>query len=247
MNKQFSSVDVVRRENVKRLMSDTSTTRKQLSEGAGINYGLLGHYIGKNPTKAIGDETAEKIEVFFNKPRYWLDHEHNGEIYETSIEAKVIHRLFAGGADRSSMIAVPMYDAKLACGDGYANGDAVDNLGYFELSEEFLMEKGLPKDGRGLILVKANGESMSPSIPHDTPLLINTLETDYDAICSGKVYAFNVGGELICKRVYRNLGGSLTLRSDNNDKSTYPDKDVNKDTFDSFNLFGRVKYAFVEM
>ena len=77
MGKVFSGIEVVRRDNTRKLMNDSGLTRRQFAEKAGINYALLGHYIGKNPSKAIGDEIAHKIEQFFNKPMNWLDHEHD--------------------------------------------------------------------------------------------------------------------------------------------------------------------------
>ena len=69
MAKEFSGIDVIRRENTKALMREAGLSRKEFSEQSGIDYGLLGHYIGKNPTKRIGDETAQKVEKFFKKPK----------------------------------------------------------------------------------------------------------------------------------------------------------------------------------
>ena len=65
MSKVFSGIEVIRRENTKRLMDASGLTRRQFADQSDINYSLLGHYIGKNPSKAIGDEIAQKIEVFF--------------------------------------------------------------------------------------------------------------------------------------------------------------------------------------
>lgn len=92
MAKEFSGIDVIRRENTKALMEKAGVKRKELAEGAGIDYGLLGHYIGKNPSKRIGDETASKIEGFFKKPKNWLDHEHSeiGQIAAEGDNFKII-------------------------------------------------------------------------------------------------------------------------------------------------------------
>ena len=61
MGKEFSGIEVIRRENTKKLIADTGLTRQEFADKAGINYGLLGHYIGKNPRKAIGDEIAQRL------------------------------------------------------------------------------------------------------------------------------------------------------------------------------------------
>lgn len=47
--------------------------RTEFAEKIQMSYNLLSQYIGKNPTKNIGDETAEKIEQAFNKPKGFLD------------------------------------------------------------------------------------------------------------------------------------------------------------------------------
>lgn len=73
-----------------------------LSQGTSINYALLGHYIGKNPIKAIGDETANKIEVFFNKPINWLDHEHD-------VAKKADDSLGIAEETSDNLIKVPVY------------------------------------------------------------------------------------------------------------------------------------------
>ena len=41
---------------------------------------------------------------------------------------------------------------------------------------------------------------------------------------SKEVYTFNADGEMICKRAFKNLDGSITLVSDNTDKPRYPDQ-----------------------
>lgn len=92
MARQFLGVHDVRRENTKDLLRKSGLLRAEFTEKSDISYALLGHYIGKNPIKSIGDETAEKIEKFFNKPKNWLDHEYypNDIDVEDSISANKI-------------------------------------------------------------------------------------------------------------------------------------------------------------
>lgn len=158
----------------------------------------------------------------------------------------VIQRLLTGGSDTSSLISIPYLDARAACGPGAFNADTPDILGRYEISEDFLIRLGLPSDGRGLILIDSNGDSMAPSIPSDTPLLINTLEKCFNTLVNGKVYVFCANGAIICKRIYRNLDGTIKLHSDNSNKDLYPDQDVSEDLFNTFEVIGRLKFAFVE-
>lgn len=158
----------------------------------------------------------------------------------------VIQRLLTGGHDTSPLISIPYLDARAACGPGAVNEDTPDILGKYEISEDFLIRLGLPPDGRGLVLIDSDGDSMAPSIPSDTPLLINTLEKCFNALVNGKVYVFCANGAIICKRIYRNLDGTIKLHSDNPNKDLYPDQDVSEDLFNTFEVIGRLKFAFVE-
>lgn len=144
------------------------------------------------------------------------------------------------------LVKVPILDAKAKCGHGAYNDDNPTILGYHEFPEEYLRYKGLPINGEGLVIIKGDGDSMLPTIPDDTPLLINTKEKDFDSLVTGKVYVFCANGSVICKRVFINLDGTLVLRSDNSDKETYPDQVVTKEVFDDFSVIGRLKTALVD-
>lgn len=249
-NQDFSSIDVIRRENTKFLMQEKGLTRQEFAEQSGINYGLIGHYIGKNPTKRIGDEVAGKIEDFFGKPRYWLDNEHQKiiEDFERDEPARdVIQRLVTGANDRSELRSIPYLDAAAACGHDRINDDFPEVLGRYEISAEFLERLGLPPSGDGLILIDSEGDSMTPTIPSNTPLLVNTKEKDLSTLVTGKIYVFCADGSLLCKRIFKEINNTLTIKADNPDKTTYGDITVNREEFNEFHILGRVKFAFVEL
>ena len=50
----------------------------------------------------------------------------------------------------------------------------------------------------------------------------------------------------VLKCIYRNLDGTIKLHSDNSNKDLYPDQDVSEDLFNTFEVIGRLKFAFVE-
>ena len=253
MANYLKGIELIRRDNVALLMSKHNLNRHQLSKKTGIGYSLLGHYIGKNPTKRIGDETARKIENAFNLATYWLDKDrqavttNESEVIRDEPSSDVIQRLLTGATDSSKLLSIPYLSARVACGDGRINEDYPEVLGRYEISEDFLAKLNLPSDGKGLILVESDGDSMKPTVPSDTPLLINLREKDYAELVTGKIYAFCADGSMICKRAFRNIDQTITLNSDNPDKETYPDIVVNKDTFNDFQILGRVKFAFVEL
>lgn len=63
----------IRLMNVRSLLEESKLSRSEFAEKIEMSYNLLSQYIGKNPTKKIGDETAIKIETAFNKPKGFLD------------------------------------------------------------------------------------------------------------------------------------------------------------------------------
>ncbi len=156
----------------------------------------------------------------------------------------VIQRLITNGNDGSVLRSIPFLDAKVACGHGVINDEYPEVLGRYEISEDFLTRLGLPTTAEGLILVESDGDSMKPTIPEKTPLLVNTKEKDFGNLATGKIYVFCADGAMLCKRVFRNLDSTITLRSDNADD--YEDVTVNQEKFNEFHILGRVKFAFVE-
>jgi phage repressor protein C with HTH and peptisase S24 domain len=70
---ELKTIHEIRLSNTKKLMKESGLTRSEFAEKIDMSYGLLSQYVGKNPTKNIGDETALKIEEAFNKPRGYLD------------------------------------------------------------------------------------------------------------------------------------------------------------------------------
>ncbi len=70
---ELMQIHEIRLMNARALMKESGLSRTDLAEKIGMSYNLLSQYVGKNPTKNIGDETAVKIENAFGKPRGYLD------------------------------------------------------------------------------------------------------------------------------------------------------------------------------
>jgi hypothetical protein len=65
----------IRRENLRSLKKVHGS--RVLLEKLGIVKQHLSQYIGKNPTRNIGDQFARDIERAFDKPRGWMDYLHD--------------------------------------------------------------------------------------------------------------------------------------------------------------------------
>lgn len=219
MTEKFTSIEMVRRENVRTLMQNYKITRMMLSQGTNINYALLGHYIGKNPIKAIGDETANKIEVFFNKPINWLDHEHD-------VAKKANDSPGFGEETSDNLIKVPIYKT-------YFCHEEIEEECYFH--PQFFKEKGI--DPQSFRLIYATDSSMQPyiNIKDKVGIAIND-----NCIKDGSIYAVILNGKhMMFKQVFIEAGNVLRLHSLHSD---YPDKLVNVEDTDSLVIVGRLIY-----
>lgn len=70
---ELKTIHEIRLSNTRKLMKESGLNRTEFAEKIDMSYNLLSQYVGKNPTKNIGDDTAEKIEKAFNKPKGYLD------------------------------------------------------------------------------------------------------------------------------------------------------------------------------
>ncbi|OTG94638.1 LexA family transcriptional regulator [Acinetobacter sp. ANC 3832] len=70
---ELKTIHEIRLENVRKLMKESGLNRTEFAEKIEMSYNLFSQYIGKKPTKNIGDDTADKIEKAFNKPKGYLD------------------------------------------------------------------------------------------------------------------------------------------------------------------------------
>lgn len=70
---ELQTIHEIRLSNTKRLIKELGLTRTEFAEKIEMSYNLVSQYIGKNPTKNIGGDTAEKIEKAFHKPKGFLD------------------------------------------------------------------------------------------------------------------------------------------------------------------------------
>ncbi len=103
------------------------------------------------------------------------------------------------------------------------NGFSIDYQDQDEMKPIFFRVDWLKEMGfkaNKLIACKITGDSMQPRLYSGDSVVINT-ETVIPK--DGVVFAVNYEGELVIKRMHRD-GGNWYLRSDNTDKSRYPDK-----------------------
>ena len=237
---------------VKKLRLERDWSQAQLAEKIGANPSVIGNIERRNSKST---EYAEQLADVLEVDLAWLltgkgtANKLDTQVADDSNSARenVSDYVVIGGSTDYPLVLVDYLDKKASCGGGYVNGEYEEKKGQIAFTVEFLRENKLPIDGDGLVLMHACGDSMGYTIPDETMMLVNRKECHFENMISKEVYTFNADGEMICKRAFKNLDGSITLVSDNTDKTRYPDQIVDKDKFNHFDIFGRVRYTFNKM
>ena len=73
----MSTIDKIRLENARTI--EKKMGRPHLAKKMNMGYSLLSNYIGKTPTKKIGDDVARRIETAGGELLGWLDKEHHNQ------------------------------------------------------------------------------------------------------------------------------------------------------------------------
>ena len=242
----------IRLNNARNLMKESGLSRTDFAEKVGLSYNLISQYIGKNPTKNIGDETAIKIEQAFNKPKGFLDQANVSEINLGDVSnnggIRISHIKFRDGEKKESNVRIPVYrDIKASCGTGIENF-LEDVSEYLDIDPYILKIMGVQTKSENLRIIYSDEYSMWPTVAPDSPLFIDISDKDPDAIKNGNVYVFTHNHELRMKRIFVSYAGSKTVRlaSDNPDKVRYPDEFITNEQLNEINFVGRLELALVK-
>jgi len=112
------------------------------------------------------------------------------------------------GPDPSEYTYIPRYNVAASCGGG-AIVDAEAIQEHLAFRTGWVSSMG-PKDHLALIAI--TGDSMAPSLQDGDVVMLNMNDRD---IKDGSVYAIQLDGTLLVKRLRRRLDGSILVISDN--------------------------------
>lgn len=132
-----------------------------------------------------------------------------------------------------NLVRLPVYDVSASAGLGVLVGPEVQ-LGALAFDPAFLRDRGAAPDQCSIIT--ASGDSMQPSIPDGSLLVVDHSQTD---VKNGHIMVINVGDDLLVKRIRRRLDGMIELISDN---PAYPPETIGRDTIQQLRVVGRVVY-----
>lgn len=189
---------------------------------------------GKAGKKRIADDMMEVIETAFSLPRGWMDQvaaSEMGPAIQTPLRPVVVVDSADDIDPEHDIFTIPRYTVKASAGGGEP---------VFEIDT-----KGTPNYCRGgwakdnnykrdrLFSIVAVGDSMEPLIQHGASLIVYRQEE----IDNGKVHVICRGDECYVKKLFKQMDGSVLVRSENPD---YKDVEVKADDPSPLHVVGRV-------
>lgn len=193
-----------------------------LARKVGTSESYLSQITSDKGNRNIGDKLARNIEMALNLPRGWMDmmafdatvtsSQSPQKTYigvaETAThydhEAKPIDMLFA---------KVQRYDVGLSAGHGANVVDESGN-GYLYFRRDWLAKKRLNEND--LCVVYVTGHSMEPTLCDSEVILVDSAgrHIHRETIENGGIYAINIDGDAMVKRLFKKPGGGVIARSD---------------------------------
>lgn len=128
-----------------------------------------------------------------------------------------IDAIIGDAADEGEFADIPRLSVSASAGPGHEN-HLEEVIGSLKFRREFLRDVGVNPEHGAIINVK--GASMEPVIAHGAVLLVNRANREPRA---GKIYVFLRRGELIVKKAVKDGAGNWLARSENDDRTSYPD------------------------
>lgn len=139
-----------------------------------------------------------------------------------------------GSPSKKDYALIPQYTARASAGNGYHN-DHVELKEGLVFKRDWLARLSLKEDA--CCVIYAEGSSMEPTISDGDVLLIDRSST---LPRNGKVYAIQrPDGSHSIKRLIQSFSGEWIIRSDNPDKTLYPDEPISADALQHIEIIGR--------
>ena len=138
-------------------------------------------------------------------------------------------------AVEAEFVQLPVYsEIRASAGTGAAVPGIEQADGVVAFSMPFLRDQGANPERCSIIW--ARGDSMLPTIPDGSILVVDCSQTD---VVNGCIYVLNVDDDLLVKRVRRRLDATVEIVSDN---AIYPPETIRAEQLRSLRVVGRVVY-----
>lgn len=202
-------------------------SRKALADDLKMNAETLGGYERGDtvPDYAFLSLYREKFGINLN----WLI-TGEGDMFFATSPSKSSIPAWLNDIDFSIL---PFYDIEASAGPGRVPAHELLS-GVVAFDRNLLRALGATPDRCEVIW--AQGDSMQPTIPDGSLLVVDPTQTD---VRNGHIMVISVGDDLLVKRIRRRLDGLIDLISDN---PAYTPETIGRDTIQQLRVIGRVIY-----
>jgi phage repressor protein C with HTH and peptisase S24 domain len=229
-------------------MADSGLNDNQLTVKAGLSIGLIGN--ARKVRKGLHSDTIEKILHAFKKLNAQWFMLGEGDIYnntpEYEIKAQTVqiyepkheYEISTGGK------VIPIIaETNITTGSGTFNNDNIDFCESIQLPNRLLKNKDA-----NYAALQVKGDSMSPTL-QDSSYVVSRLLTKNEWINMPDEQIFivtDINGKPVITRVKNQLQqGFITLMSDNPDKNSFPN--YNMDINEIINIWHVERYISAKM
>lgn len=203
-------------------------TQKELADAAGVSQPVISQLESGASLKSVH---IAKLATTCKVDPLWLS-EGAGEMLANRTNGPDEN----GSPSKKDYALIPQYTARASAGSGYHNDHVELSKGQgLVFKRDWLKRLALKEDA--CCVIYAEGSSMEPTISDGDVLLIDRAST---APRSGKVYAMlRPDGSTSIKRLVQSFSGEWIIRSDNPDKTLYPDEPISADDLQQIKIIGR--------
>ena len=160
----------------------------------------------------ISQDTCRAIEQKLRLPYGWMDGKSITQLKGAPVEAI-----------RDDVVWVRRVKIVLSAGEGFSLEEESEDRSLLFFRKDWLEDRKYYLDN--LINVGVEGNSMTPTLSHGDTVMIDLGDSQPR---DGRVYAINLDGELLIKRLSRD-DGAWWMLSDNPDAVRYPKKKLDGD------------------
>lgn len=138
-------------------------------------------------------------------------------------------------ATGGEFVHIPRYDVEASAGGGVVV-ESEQVVDYLSFRAEWV-RNSLGVSVRDLALISVIGDSMEPTLSEGDVVL---LDMTTKGVMDGSIYALQLNGGLLVKRIQRKLNGSIVVKPDN---PRYDTEIISEDSADLLKIIGRVVWV----
>lgn len=217
---------------IRRLRKAKKMTLEQLAHEVGTDTGNLSRL--ERGTQGYTEELLRKIAAGLGVKLYQLYATAEGVDLSAGYEVENPAEIKEALRIKEELIFVPRYNVTASMGPG-AVVDSEQVVDYLSFKRSWIEREHFNADK--LALINSRGDSMTPTINPGDLLLID--HSPIDRLANG-IYVLNIEGDLLAKRVERQLDGSIRIISDN---PKYPPQVITDEDAKKLTVVGKVVWA----